>query len=160
MIRREESATSWRMDESSREKTGKGSEAFAMARRRAGAGHARTAETTRIQRPLRRGGNAGTPHHRRPALFEMFQLWKEIKGIPRAKPLYSKDRKYLADHENAVMAAVCSKYMNVANGAGLCMFGLLMGVTRDSPVRLAQRRDGVAENTRAVPGHRGAYPDP
>jgi aldehyde:ferredoxin oxidoreductase len=62
--------------------------------------------------------------------YEMFQLWKEVKGIPRAKPLYSKDRKYLADDEKAVMAAACSKYMNVANGAGLCLFGLLMGVTR------------------------------
>lgn len=62
--------------------------------------------------------------------YEMYQLWKEIKGIPRAKPLYSKDRKYLADREKAVMAAVCSKYINVANGAGLCMFGLLMGITR------------------------------
>jgi len=62
--------------------------------------------------------------------YEMYQLWKEVKGIPRPRPLYSKDRKYLPDDVKAVMAAACSKYINVANGAGLCMFGLFLGSRR------------------------------
>lgn len=62
--------------------------------------------------------------------YEMFQLWKQAKNLPRPKLLYFKDRKYLADDNKAVMAAACSKYMNVANGAGLCLFGLFLGAAR------------------------------
>lgn len=62
--------------------------------------------------------------------YEMFQLWKRVKGLPRPKFLYFKDRKYAADEEKAVMAAACSKFMNVANGAGMCLFGLFLGAQR------------------------------
>ena len=62
--------------------------------------------------------------------YEMFQLWKVVRGLPRVKPLYFKGRKYSADEDKAVMAAACSKFMNVVNGAGLCMFGAFLGAKR------------------------------
>jgi aldehyde:ferredoxin oxidoreductase len=62
--------------------------------------------------------------------YEMFQLWKQVKSLPRPKFLYFKDRKYVADEEKAVTAAACSKFMNVANGSGLCLFGLFIGAKR------------------------------
>ncbi|MFA6411255.1 MAG: aldehyde ferredoxin oxidoreductase family protein [Syntrophales bacterium] len=62
--------------------------------------------------------------------YEMFQLWKRVRGLPRPPLVYHKDRKYVADEEKAVMAAACSRFMNVANGAGLCMFGLFLGAAR------------------------------
>lgn len=62
--------------------------------------------------------------------YEMFQLWKQVKGLPRPKFLYFKDRKYVADEEKAVTAAACSKFMNVANGSGMCLFGLFIGAKR------------------------------
>jgi aldehyde:ferredoxin oxidoreductase len=60
----------------------------------------------------------------------MFQLWKQVTNLPRPKLLYFKNRKYVADDEKAAMAAACSKYLNVANGAGLCVFGLFIGAKR------------------------------
>jgi aldehyde:ferredoxin oxidoreductase len=62
--------------------------------------------------------------------YEMFQLWKVMKSLPRVKPLYFKGRKYMADEEKAKMAAACSKFMNVVNSAGLCMFGAFLGAKR------------------------------
>lgn len=62
--------------------------------------------------------------------YEMFQLWKVMKSLPRVRPLYFKGRKYVADKEKAAMAAACSKFMNVVNGAGLCMFGVFLGAKR------------------------------
>ena len=62
--------------------------------------------------------------------YEMFQLWKRVKSLPRPKFLYFKDRKYVANEEKAVMAAACSKFMNVANGSGMCLFGLFIGAKR------------------------------
>jgi aldehyde:ferredoxin oxidoreductase len=62
--------------------------------------------------------------------YEMFQLWKMVKGLPRIKPLYSKGKKYVADEDKAIMAAACSKFTNVANGAGLCLFGVFLGARR------------------------------
>ncbi len=62
--------------------------------------------------------------------YEMFQLWKTVKGLPRATPLYFKGRKYRADAEKAIMAAACSKFMSLANAAGFCLFGLMLGSKR------------------------------
>jgi aldehyde:ferredoxin oxidoreductase len=62
--------------------------------------------------------------------YEMFQLWKTVKGLPRATPLYFKGRKYRADEEKAVTAAACSKFMSLANAAGFCLFGLMLGAKR------------------------------
>jgi aldehyde:ferredoxin oxidoreductase len=62
--------------------------------------------------------------------YEMFQLWKKVKGLPQAKYLYFKDSKYTAEEEKSIMAAACSKFMNVVNGAGVCMFGSFLGTKR------------------------------
>jgi aldehyde:ferredoxin oxidoreductase len=62
--------------------------------------------------------------------YEMFQLWKKVKGLPRVKLFYLKRRKYIVSEEKAIMATACSKYMNLANSAGLCMFGLFLGTKR------------------------------
>ena len=62
--------------------------------------------------------------------YEMYQLWKKIDDLPKAPLLYHKDSKYVADEEKAMIGAACSKYMNLINGVGECLFGALMGATR------------------------------
>lgn len=62
--------------------------------------------------------------------YEMYQLWKKVEGLPKAKMLYHKNAKFVADEEKAVKAAACSKYNQVYNGAGLCMFGAFIGASR------------------------------
>ena len=62
--------------------------------------------------------------------YEMFQLWKKIKGLPKVGPLYFKGSKYVVDEEKAVKAAACSKFVNVLNGAGLCLFGSFLGAKK------------------------------
>jgi aldehyde:ferredoxin oxidoreductase len=64
--------------------------------------------------------------------YEMFQLWKRVKGIPKKLPLwlYTKNSRYKATIEKAQEEAACSKFMNVINGSGLCMFGTFLGTTR------------------------------
>ena len=62
--------------------------------------------------------------------YEMFQLWKSVKGLPRPNLLYTKASKYKINSEKAQTAAACSKFMSLANGAGMCLFGLFIGVKR------------------------------
>jgi aldehyde:ferredoxin oxidoreductase len=64
--------------------------------------------------------------------YEMFQLWKKVKGLPRKLPfeIYLKGSRYKADIKQAQESAACSKYMNVVNGAGICMFGSFLGIKR------------------------------
>ncbi len=62
--------------------------------------------------------------------YDMFQLWKKIDSLPRVKFFITKDSKYVADEEKAIKAAACSKFMNFANGIGLCLFGAFLGVHR------------------------------
>jgi aldehyde:ferredoxin oxidoreductase len=62
--------------------------------------------------------------------YEMYQLWKKIKILPKPAMIYSKDSKYTVDEEKTIKAAACSKFMNVANVTGLCIFGALLGVHR------------------------------
>ena len=62
--------------------------------------------------------------------YEMFQLWKVIKKLPRIWPLYFKGSKYAVNEKKAVMGAACSKFTNVINGAGLCIFGTYLGAKR------------------------------
>ena len=64
--------------------------------------------------------------------YEMFQLWKRVKGLPKMWPfeIYHKNKKYRASLDQAKQAAACSKYMNVVNGCGLCMFGTFLGIKR------------------------------
>lgn len=62
--------------------------------------------------------------------YEMFQLWKCVKGLPKPKPLFMKSSKFKIDVEKAMTAAACSKFMSLSNGAGMCMFGLFIGAKR------------------------------
>ena len=62
--------------------------------------------------------------------YEMFRLWKRVRRLPKPAPFYFKGSKYRADEEKAVAAAACSRYMALANGAGLCLFGLFLGASR------------------------------
>jgi len=62
--------------------------------------------------------------------YEMYRLWKKNKSLPRPGLLYFKGRKYKTDRKKAIMAIACSQYMNVLNGAGVCMFGSFIGADR------------------------------
>jgi len=62
--------------------------------------------------------------------YEMFQLWRKLPALPRPAKVYPKNLKYAAEEEKAVMAAACARLMNVANSAGMCLFGLFLGVHR------------------------------
>jgi aldehyde:ferredoxin oxidoreductase len=62
--------------------------------------------------------------------YEMYQLWKVVKGLPQPGMFYAKSAKYRLDREKAVMCAANSRYNQAYNGAGLCMFGAFMGASR------------------------------
>ncbi|MBF0120420.1 MAG: aldehyde ferredoxin oxidoreductase family protein [Desulfobacterales bacterium] len=62
--------------------------------------------------------------------YEMFQLWNRVKGAPKVSMFFSKDTKYIPDEKKAQMAAYSSKFMNIANASGLCLFGAFLGVGR------------------------------
>jgi aldehyde:ferredoxin oxidoreductase len=62
--------------------------------------------------------------------YEMFQLWTQIKGLPRIPRFYPKDQKYAVTHEQSVAAVACSRYNQVINSAGLCLFGAFLGASR------------------------------
>ena len=65
--------------------------------------------------------------------YELFQLWEKVPDLPEPGLIYMKRSKYVPDREKAMAAAACSKYMNVINGAGACLYGALMG-TEDFPL--------------------------
>ncbi|MEN8243459.1 MAG: aldehyde ferredoxin oxidoreductase family protein [Thermodesulfobacteriota bacterium] len=65
--------------------------------------------------------------------YELFQLWEKVPDLPEPGLIYMKRSKYVPDREKAVAAATCSKYMNVINGSGACLYGALMG-TKDFPL--------------------------
>lgn len=62
--------------------------------------------------------------------YEMYRLWKKIPALPKPDMLYFKGSKYVADDSKAVCSAACSKYVNVLNGAGACVFGAFLGADR------------------------------
>jgi len=62
--------------------------------------------------------------------YEMFQLWKCVKDLPKPGLLFTKTSKYEVNTEKAESSAACSKFMNLANGAGMCLFGLFIGAKR------------------------------
>lgn len=62
--------------------------------------------------------------------YEMYQLWKVMKGIPKVPPMYWKGSKYKNIKKHAEIGAVNSKYMTVINSAGVCMFGAFIGAKR------------------------------
>ncbi|MBL0712259.1 MAG: aldehyde ferredoxin oxidoreductase C-terminal domain-containing protein, partial [Desulfosarcina sp.] len=62
--------------------------------------------------------------------YEMYRLWKKIKSLPKPEMVYFKNRKYVADDTRAISSAACSKYINVLNGSGACLFGSFLGADR------------------------------
>lgn len=62
--------------------------------------------------------------------YEMYQLWKVIKGIPKIPPMYMKSSKYKNPEKHAEIGAVNSRYMTIINSAGVCMFGAFIGAKR------------------------------
>ncbi len=62
--------------------------------------------------------------------YEMFGLWKVMPELPDPDIIYLKGSKFEAGEEKAVMGAACSRYVNVLNGAGGCLFGSFMGADR------------------------------
>ena len=62
--------------------------------------------------------------------YEMFQLWKVVKGIPKAPSMYWKGSKYKDPEKLAEMGAVNSKFMTIVNSVGACLFGAFLGAKR------------------------------
>jgi aldehyde:ferredoxin oxidoreductase len=62
--------------------------------------------------------------------YEMYRLWKKVPSLPKPEAVYFKGRKYAPDERKAVCSAACSKYVNVLNGVGACLFGAFLGVDR------------------------------
>jgi aldehyde:ferredoxin oxidoreductase len=62
--------------------------------------------------------------------YEMYRLWKRVPALPKPPMVYRKSTKYLPDEVKAVCSAACSKYLNVLNGAGVCLFGSFLGADR------------------------------
>lgn len=62
--------------------------------------------------------------------YEMYQLWKKIKGVPKMGPAFMKSSKYKKNMVHARKAKANSEYMNVMNGSGVCLFGGFIGAKR------------------------------
>jgi len=62
--------------------------------------------------------------------YEMYQLWKMVKGVPKMGPAYMKSSKYKKNIKHAQIGKANSQYLNVINGAGACLFGGFLGAKR------------------------------
>jgi aldehyde:ferredoxin oxidoreductase len=62
--------------------------------------------------------------------YEMFQLWTRVKDLPQVPRFYRKLSKYQPTPTKAIQAVACSRFSQVMNGAGLCLFGAFIGVSR------------------------------
>jgi aldehyde:ferredoxin oxidoreductase len=62
--------------------------------------------------------------------YELYALWKKNKKLPRPAPLITVKSRYAADKQKAVTAVANSCYSHFYNGAGLCLFGALIGAHR------------------------------
>ena len=62
--------------------------------------------------------------------YEMFRLWEKIPDLPDVSLIYTKGSKYDAEKDKIAAAAACSRFMNILNGTGACLFGALLGVER------------------------------
>ncbi len=62
--------------------------------------------------------------------YEMFQLWKVVKGVPKIPLLYFKGSKYKNAKKQAEIGAVNSKFMSIVNAVGACKFGAFLGAKR------------------------------
>jgi aldehyde:ferredoxin oxidoreductase len=62
--------------------------------------------------------------------YEMWQLWESFAGLPKPPMFYQKNSRFKSAAEKAVVAAANSKFINVINGSGLCLFGSFLGIKR------------------------------
>lgn len=62
--------------------------------------------------------------------YDMYRLWTRLPGLPKPPLLSSKPGKYRADADQAAIAVANSCFTQLYNGAGLCMFGAMLGVDR------------------------------
>jgi aldehyde:ferredoxin oxidoreductase len=62
--------------------------------------------------------------------YEMFRIWEKIDTLPDPSFIYMKGSKFEADREKAIAGAACSKFVNLLNGTGCCLFGAFMGADR------------------------------
>lgn len=62
--------------------------------------------------------------------YEMYQLWKKVRGLPKPGPAYWKSAKYKTDKTHARVGKANSQFLNVMNGAGACLFGGFLGAGR------------------------------
>lgn len=60
--------------------------------------------------------------------YDMYRLWTRVPGLPRPHLLSTKASKYRADAVQAATGVANSCFTQLFNGAGLCMFGAMMGV--------------------------------
>ncbi|MCG8564187.1 MAG: aldehyde ferredoxin oxidoreductase family protein [Desulfobacterales bacterium] len=62
--------------------------------------------------------------------YEMYQLWKKIKGLPNPGLFHSKNSRYTDPADHAKKGKANSEFVNVINGSGLCLFGGFLGTER------------------------------
>jgi aldehyde:ferredoxin oxidoreductase len=62
--------------------------------------------------------------------YEMYQLWKKVKSAPKLPMMLSKAGRYKSKPVHAQMSKANSQFMNVMNGAGVCLFGGFIGAKR------------------------------
>jgi aldehyde:ferredoxin oxidoreductase len=62
--------------------------------------------------------------------YELYGLWKKVKYLPKPGLLIPVKSKFKADREKAVCAKANSCFSQLYNGAGLCLFGALLGAHR------------------------------
>jgi aldehyde:ferredoxin oxidoreductase len=62
--------------------------------------------------------------------YEMFRLWTRVSWAPEVQQTYSKSSLFEVSPENGVKAAACSILKGLVDSAGLCLFGIQLGVDR------------------------------
>jgi aldehyde:ferredoxin oxidoreductase len=62
--------------------------------------------------------------------YEMYHLWKMVKGLPQPSFFYGKGSKFEASPERIQSAVANSEFQQFYNAAGACMFGMLIGADR------------------------------
>ena len=60
--------------------------------------------------------------------YELFQLWKKFKRLPKVSTISSKSSRYIVDDEKTAMSVAMSQLKRVIDGAGACAFGALLGI--------------------------------
>jgi aldehyde:ferredoxin oxidoreductase len=62
--------------------------------------------------------------------YEMYHLWTRVPGLPKPTLFYDLNSRTQASAERISAAVANSEFTQVYNGAGGCMFGMLIGVDR------------------------------